>query len=166
MTLKDFVINEKEPEEIQELQKEFVKANEMEINPPPLPQLKLDDSEKRDAIIRDLRKKKTLTVDYLNEDQINFMNQLYKNEALLEYYIKLKENIVSMITLSKVVTTSKLKIDDDSALSMGLEAAAEIIPVVGGALKLAAGAKKFADKQELKKNMEKISSLIPFAQAE
>jgi hypothetical protein len=38
------------------------------------------------------------------------MRQLNKNEALLEYYIKLKESIVSLFTLSKVVTTGKLKL--------------------------------------------------------
>ena len=61
----------------------------------------------------------------------------------MEYYIKLKENIVSMITLSKVVATKKLKIDDESALSMGMDAAAEIIPIAGSVLKMASKAKKF-----------------------
>lgn len=48
-----------------------------------------------------------------------------------------------MITLSKVVVTKKMKIDDESALSMGMEAAAEIIPIAGSILKVAAKAKKF-----------------------
>lgn len=74
------------------------------------PELKSHGSEQRDAIIRDLKLKKEISAEYLDDKQVEFMRQLNKNEALLEYYIKLKESIVSLFTLSKVVTTGKLKL--------------------------------------------------------
>lgn len=49
---------------------------------------------------------------------------------------------------------------------MGLEAASEIIPVVGSALKIAAKAKQFKDRLDIQNNMKKISSLIPFTLAD
>jgi hypothetical protein len=82
----------------------------IEFIQPVEPEMQSHGSEQRDAIIRDLKLKKEISAEYLDDKQVEFMRQLNKNEALLEYYIKLKESIVSLFTLSKVVTTGKLKL--------------------------------------------------------
>lgn len=70
------MVDQKQPEALQELQMELVQADIVEYIPPEVPKLESQGSEKRDALIRDLKLKKSITVDYLNEHQINFMNNI------------------------------------------------------------------------------------------
>ena len=65
--------------------------------------------------------------DYLSEFDLEFLKNLSRNEALLEYYHHICEGLVCIFTQSKIIT-GKFEVDGSTNASKALELAGECIP--------------------------------------
>lgn len=87
------------------------------------------------------------------------MQNLSKNEALLEYYHYINEGLCSLFIQSKVAG-GRFKIEADTNVSSALKLAGEIIPEVGSILSHIGTALELKNEKEIKKKFHKISLLI------
>ena len=94
--------------------------------------------------------------EYLNDNELNFLQHLAKNEALLEYFHQLQEGLCSLFTQSKIAN-GKFKIDGSTKGTTALQAAGELIPAVGDIMKGAAKGMNFMNEREIRTKLSKIS---------
>ena len=87
------------------------------------------------------------------------MQNLSKNEALLEYYHHLCEGLVSLFIQSKVVT-GRFKIDGSTPCSSAMQIAGESIPEVGGILSGIGSMLELKNERAITNKLCKINQLI------
>ena len=97
--------------------------------------------------------------DYLNDNELYFLQNLSENEALLEYYHHIQEGLCSLFIQSKIVD-GKFKVDGSTNTTTALQLAGELIPEVGGVMVTLGAIMEIHNEKDIKVKLQRINQMI------
>lgn len=101
------------------------------------------------------------TDEFLNSFENHFLDNLSRNEALLEYFQRIQESLCSLFASAKIALLEKFSIDAETNATKGLKLVGEFIPAVGRIVTGVGEYIEWSDEQAIKERLNKISNIIP-----